>query len=279
MDLCDRLLRNRSWLAVVLVLGLGQQATAEAIGNYDTRLQNVHPLDSALSIAQNSLQHSRANVDDYTATLVKRLRIDGQLTSHQFISVKVRNRKTSDGRVTTPMSVYLKFMKPASVRGREVIWVERRNRGRLVAHEAGFKNLVRFNLSPIGGLAMRGQRYPISDIGMENLAVKLIEGAERDRAYGTCDVQVINDARIDNRTCTLVQVVHPVQRPHYDFYRARVFFDEELNLPIRYASWSWPTDKDGEPVLEEEYTYTNVQLNVGLTDRDFDPDNTEYNYP
>jgi hypothetical protein len=77
----------------------------------------------------------------------------------------------------------------------------------------------------------------------------------------------------------VIQVVHPVKRPHFDFYRARVFFDNELNFPIRYASWSWPIENDGEPVLEEEYTYTDVNLNVALTDRDFDPENAEYNFP
>ena len=35
---------------------------------------------------------------------------------------------------------------------------------------------------------------------------------------------------------------------------------------------------DGEPVLEEEYTYTDVRVNVGLTDLEFDPDNPEYDF-
>lgn len=34
-----------------------------------------------------------------------------------------------------------------------------------------------------------------------------------------------------------------------------------------------------KPVLEEEYTYMDVKLNVGLTDEDFDPDNKTYQFP
>ncbi|MGN6136394.1 MAG: DUF1571 domain-containing protein, partial [Aureliella sp.] len=32
------------------------------------------------------------------------------------------------------------------------------------------------------------------------------------------------------------------------------------------------------PPLEEEYTYLDVQLNVGLKDIDFDPENPAYNF-
>jgi hypothetical protein len=76
----------------------------------------------------------------------------------------------------------------------------------------------------------------------------------------------------------MVQIIHPVRQQHFDFHRAQVFFDDELNLPVRYASWSWPAEPGGQPLLEEEYTYTKVTINVGLTDLDFDPGNPEYGY-
>ena len=75
----------------------------------------------------------------------------------------------------------------------------------------------------------------------------------------------------------MIEVRHPVKRPHFDFHIATIFIDHELNVPIRYASYSWPTEEGGEPVLLEEYTYLDVKLNVGLTDADFDPD--EYDFP
>ena len=45
----------------------------------------------------------------------------------------------------------------------------------------------------------------------------------------------------------------------------------ELNLPIRYESWSWPTEPGGKPLLEEEYTYTKLRVNVGLTEAGMGP--------
>jgi hypothetical protein len=125
---------------------------------------------------------------------------------------------------------------------------------------------------------MRGQRYPISEIGLEKLAQQMLEKGDRDRQHGECQVDIYPDARVNKRDCWMVQIIHPVNRPHFDFHRAHVFFDEELKLPVRYASWSWPTSPDSEPLLEEEYTYTNIKINVGLAELDFDPDNSEYDF-
>ena len=65
----------------------------------------------------------------------------------------------------------------------------------------------------------------------------------------------------------------------YDFHRAEVFIDDELNIPVRYVAYDWPTAGGEEPPIIEEYTYIDVQLNVGLTDKDFDPANEEYEFP
>ena len=73
-------------------------------------------------------------------------------------------------------------------------------------------------------------------------------------------------------------IVHPEARPEYEFHICRVFIDKELKVPIRYAAYGWPLEEGGKPTLEEEYTYLNIQLNVGLTDEDFSPDNSNYDF-
>jgi len=238
-----------------------------------------HPIDPALLEARAGLKQIRDNVDDYTATIVKRERVNGKLGEIQYMFAKIRNRKeNADGSIKTPFSVYLKFLEPQSVKGREVIWVEGRNGNKLIAHEGGLLNLGSVYLNPDGFLAMIGNRYPISKIGMENLVAELIAKGEAQRAFGECEVKFYKGAKVDGRVCRMIEVVHPTPRPHFDFYRARIFIDDELNVPIRYAAWSWPEKPDGEPVLLEEYTYRNVELNVGLTDEDFDPEHEDYRF-
>jgi hypothetical protein len=238
-----------------------------------------HPLDPALKVAREQLDFQKNKVRDYTCKIVKRERINGELGDQQQMMAKIRNRQEKNGQVTAPFSVYLKFLEPDSSAGREVIWVDGKNDGKLIAHEAGLLNIKRFSLAPDGLLAMFGQRYPIQKIGMQVLAEELIAKGERDRKRAECEVQFSENAAVDNRPCRMIQVLHPVKRDHFDFFKAQIFIDRELNVPVRYAAWSWPESEGGKPVLEEEYTYRDVKLNVGLTDKDFDPDNTAYNYP
>ncbi len=134
------------------------------------------------------------------------------------------------------------------------------------------------SLDPTGMMAMKGQRYPITDMGIENLVLKLIEKGERDRHQDECTVEFRRGAKVGGRQCTMLTVTHPHPRPHFDFHVAEIFIDDELQVPVRYAAYSWPKVVGGERELLEEYTYQKIQINVGLTDLDFDRNNKAYNF-
>ena len=97
-----------------------------------------------------------------------------------------------------------------------------------------------------------------------------MEKGARDRKRGEVDVQFIPNAKINGRKCTVLQVTHPEPRPYFDFHIARIFIDDELNLTIRYAAYSWPTREGAKPEVIECYTYLNLKVNVGLKSEDFD---------
>jgi len=239
-----------------------------------------HPLDPALDMARDALKVVEQTLTDYTCRIVKQERIKGTLGDQEFVDAKIRNRKMQDGKVISPLSVYMKFVQPDNVKGREVIWVEGKNNNKLRAHEGGAAGrfLPSVWLDPDGALAMRGQLHPIYDIGVENLVLKLIERGEKERKYPECEVNFIRNAKINGRVCTVLQVMHPIQRPHFEFYRAEIFVDDQLKFPVRYAAYYWPSKPgEPEPVLEA-YTYLNVKTNVGLKDADFDPENPNYNF-
>lgn len=237
-----------------------------------------HSLDDGLNLARQALQHSHANYIDYTAILVKRERVDGQLGDQENMFLKVRNRKVENGVLITPFSVYLTFLSPASSKGREVIYVENRNNGSIIAHEGGFKGrlLPTVEIKPTGMLAMRGQRYPLTEIGVENLIVKLIERGETARQYNDVQAQFNKNAHVKDRTCTVLQVTQPTKRPDLEFYLAQVFIDDQLQIPIRYVAYDWPKPGNQKPEVIEEYTYLDLKVNVGLTDLDFSRDNPAY---
>lgn len=237
-----------------------------------------HPLDRAIGIAHNGLAEMKAKIHDYTAILMKREAVDGVVGEPNFMRIKIRNeRTTAEG--TVPFSVYMKFLKPKSVAGREVIWVKGQNDNKILAHETGLIGIKTFHLDPDGWMAMKGNRHPIYEAGLENLVLKLIEKAERDRAAGDCTVTYTEDAKINGRACSLIEVVHDVRREPYEFHKAQVFIDNELQIPVRYSAFDWPTAPGAEPQLIEEYTYVKVEINVGLKNIDFETSNPEYSYP
>ena len=229
-----------------------------------------HPLMPALRWAQDGKQ----NIDrlqDYAATVVKRERINGELGEYQYMFVKVRQQ---------PFSVYCYFLGPAAIKGREVIYIKGQNNGNMWAHSTGVQDKLvgTVSLPPTGMIAMYGQRYPITELGLGNLVSRLIEIGQTDTKYGECEVKFFRGAKINNRSCTCIQVVHPVPRRNFLFHMARIYVDDELNLPIRYEAHDWPEKPGGTPRLLEEYTYVDLKLNNGFSDADFDTRNPNYQF-
>lgn len=231
--------------------------------------QAEHPMMPAIRWAKGELPRIE-KIEDYTCTLVKREQVDGQLTEHQYIYLKVRHE---------PFSVYMYFLAPSGMKGQEALYVANANDGKLQAHGSGLVGLLKtFSLDPTGPLAMKGNRYPITEVGILNLVRKLIEVGDHDVQYGECDVRVTKNAKVNDRICTMLEFTHPVPRREFRFNVARVYIDDELNLPIRYEAFGWPTERDGKPVLLEEYTYVNLKLNQGLKDIDFSTNNPDYQF-
>ncbi|HTM55684.1 MAG TPA: DUF1571 domain-containing protein [Pirellulales bacterium] len=256
----------------------GQQPTSVAANTNNALPQQPeavaqpeHPLVPALQIAYAALNNIRTNIRDYSCTMTKRERIDGKLNDMEFLHLRVRHE---------PFSVYMYFLGPERLRGQEAMYVANKNAGNLLGHAgSGVRKLAgTVQLAPTGVMAMAGQRYPITEIGMLNLTKRLIEVAEQDKMFGECDVKFFKGAKINNRTCLCIKVVHPVPRKNFRFHEARVYVDDELNLPVRYEAYDWPERQGGPPLLLEEYTYTDIKINQGFTDQTFDEYNPEYHF-
>lgn len=226
-----------------------------------------HPLLPALRWAIESLP-AIERLKDYTAVLVRRERIAGELTDYETVSIKIRH---------APFSVYGYFHTPGVAKGQEVLYIQGQNNGHLIGHRGALMGVL--SLDPQSALAMRGRHYPLTEIGMVNLLRRLIEVGQRDLSYGECEVKYFPGAKLNDRPCTIVQAAHPERRDYFRFHIARIFVDDTLNLPVRYESYDWPQKPGGPPELFEEYTYLNLKLNVGLTDEDFSTGNPQYHFP
>jgi len=243
-------------------------ALAKSNAPFDlTQLTGEHPLMPSLRMAKQSLQTIDSRVRDYNAIMMKQERIDGELADKEVAFIKVRHQ---------PFSVYMYFL--GESKGRECIYNSLSNdsKGKLVARDCGFKKrLGKFTLDPDGAIAMRGQKYPIMKLGLRELTKELVSVASNDVKFGECQVRN-GQGTMEGRPITWLEVIHPVPRNNFRFYKAQVFIDNELRIPVRYNAYTWPKQPGGEPQLEESYTYLKLNVNNGYTDADFDPNNPEY---
>ena len=238
-----------------------------------------HPLDPLLEMAKRGFEIVSNNVQDYEAVMTKRVRWKGKMQQEYKLLCKIRHAQCDeDPEKSVPFSVYSRFISPK--KGQEAIWVEGCNDEKLIAHgPVGFMNLMTVHLEPTSSMAMSGNRYPVQQIGMLNLIKLMIEKGTHDRNYGDCKVILTRNVMVDDARCTRLEIIHEKQAEHFEFHRAEIYIDDDRNLPIAYRSYIWPDAPGGRPKMLERYYYTDIKINVGLTDSDFDPANESYDFP
>ena len=246
---------------------------------------NKHPaLLSALQDAHVCLDHIQANVKDYSCLLLRRENVNGKLLAPEYIQAKIRQRQVKDGKTIVPFSVYMKFLRPEEVKGREILYVEGQFNGKMLVKEGGggFKSrLPAVKLATTSPIVMRSCRYPISDVGIENLTQKLIErGVADDGNIANVDytAEYRPGAKLNGRECKYLKVDFLTQKPINEAKRLEIFIDQQMHVPIRYVAYAWPAAEGERPPILEEYTYLNLKPNNGFKDVDFDQDNPNYNF-
>ena len=211
-----------------------------------------------------------AQVTDYCCTFTKRERLEcGQQTPRHVLTMKAR---------VAPESFYFKYKSPKA--GREAIYIAGRNEGKALVHDVGLGKLLAgtLHLDPKGSMAMEDCRHPITEAGLGHMIDTIIKHWDAELTPGESRVKIAKDASLGDRPCTQIESMHPARRPGFLFHIVRVSIDQELGLPTRFEAYDWPTKPGAAPELVEEYSFEDMKLNVGLCERDFDPQNRSYTF-
>lgn len=226
-----------------------------------------HPLQPAIRLAQKSLD-ALTGVKDYQATISRQELVGNELVV-ETMQMKFREE---------PFSVYLLF--GGANAGREVLYVAGRNDNKLIAHEgSGLKSFIgTISLATDNPQVLKQSRHKITEIGLRNMLRVVIARWEDESRYGECDVKYYHNARVNDRPCLAIEATHPRPRKQFSFHITRLYLDRENALAVRLENWGFPPRPDRQPILIEEYTYSNVQTNVGFTDADFDRNNPNYRF-
>lgn len=202
------------------------------------------------------------HVDNYIAIFHKQERVEGKLLEEETILLKFKK----------PFKLYMKWIQPPHA-GRELIYVEGRNNNRVMTHEGGILGMVTVNIDPKGSLAMRGNRHPVTDAGIDHLLNAMAENFRRGSREGVLRIVALGEERVYSRRTERFEAAF-LEGKVKDYYARRIIInlDVENKLPIKIEIY------DEEDRLVEKYGYEDLELNPGLTDRDFDPKNPEYHF-
>ncbi len=261
--------RTTGCLASGLLLHLlGNRAHAEVklAARVTEETGAAHPLAPAFKPALKGLE-TLAGIKDYEALFVRKELVAGVLVSSQ-IALKLRH---------DPFSVYLKFIEPSA--GREVIFVEGKNDGKLLVHETGIAALAgTLSLDPKGSMAMNGNRYPVTMIGLRTMTETVIEKWLAVKDEKDIKVNVYPNATIGDLSCRVVET--NLAKPAGDLPQqtVRLYLEKATGIPVRVQSLGFPAKTGDKQETIEDYFYSKLKTNVGLSDKDFDVENPAYGF-
>jgi len=216
-------------------------------------------IEALLSEAQESYKQ----IKDYTGIMYKQERIGKKMYPKETIFFKFAK----------PFKVYMKWMKDP-YKNREMIYVEGWNDNKIKAHEGGLMGVVSVNLDPKGSMAMKGNRHPVTDMGIGNLLKVVQSNIARAKKNGdSITVVKLGEEKVFSVDTIKLEATFPKEKEKgYYCYRAVFWADKERKLPVKIMVYDW------DDQLVEDYAYENLKFDVGLTDKDFDPTNKEYNF-
>jgi len=254
--------RHRPWiLGAVALLGLAalRGANPPAARSADKPAEAC-PMDEPLRLLAEA-KSGFEKVSDYTCTLVKKERINGELTPENVVAMSVR---------TEPFGVDLRWLKPQGMSGQEACYVAGKYDGKMRVRAAGLLGAVGFiSMDPTDPRCQKTSRHAITEAGIGNLIERFIGRWELERKLNVTQVR-IGEYEYNKRRCVRVETIHPTN-PDDQFlcYRTVVYFDKENHLPIRIEAYDWPHGDGDSGALVESVSYANLHLNVGLADETF----------
>ena len=194
-------------------------------------------------------------VGDYQGTFTKRERIDGVLQDEQAATIKVRSQ---------PFSVFVKFVAPRAVAGKEGCYVSGRHNGKMKAKSSGALALVGYvTMDPRDPKVLHGTRHSITEAGIGNLIERLASAQAQAKAAGRVADVTYAEALFHGRACVRLEATDAGADGIHYRHRTAICFDKGTNLPVRYEAY----DRDGD--LVEAFSYTDLHFNIGLTDAAF----------
>lgn len=251
------------------VLSTGAMARSPASG----------PAPESASASTSEPQFTLADMVRFTDQMSKAAR---SLTDYQclFHKTEWKNGKPIPYQLTlqkwraSPFSVYMKWVGKEKT-DQEVIYREGWNNNKLRAHAGSFPR-VTVNLDPEGSLAMSDSRHSVRKAGFAETVRQIskdVERAVKEKGVGW-EFHNEGESTVYGEKVHCVVAQSPGGAQYYGD-KVRICKSLKTRLPVVVQVWK---HEQGSLRQIENFGFEACKLNTGLTDKDFDPDNPEYDF-
>jgi len=203
-----------------------------------------------------------AGVTNYTAILHKQQLVDGELQRDDIFYIKFRK----------PFSLYMRRISSPG-KGCELLYAEGWNENRAKVHKGGFWGFITKNLEPNSPELLAGTLRPFTDTGLGVLVKTVAENVRKAIKAGELGFFDRGREIVYGRETQRLEVIFPKDKTKgYEAYRFVVNQDTTTKILVRIQIYDWDNQ------LFESYAYENLNVDAGLTDADFDPENPDYHF-
>jgi hypothetical protein len=216
-----------------------------------------------LEFMRQSLKWTDQQIQEYTCQFKKIENIEGKLRKPELISMKFR---------ATKFSVYLKWVQDPS-KGQEAIYVDGANSGKVWVHPSGVLGVLfrKVSVDPTSKDALKHSRRPVTSAGMANMLRVVIPQCEEAKTNGDLKLTYEGLRDVGGRPTYVFRRVLP-QKGDYPCDVCLIYIDAQYFCCVRTDAYDWNGD------LISHYSYVDLQVNPGLKDTDFSPDNGDYGF-
>lgn len=231
-------IRRYLWVIIFLpALLFGQQYLAQDINNPDVILERV--------------RESLSSITDYTCVFSK----------HELVGSRIIKEDNIELKVKRPGHFYMKWQ-DGTKKGRIAIYVQGQNNNRVLINMGGLMSLLPVAIDPNGKEALKENRHPITEADFITIFDKVTENYLKCRTDTECNPPVISSK--DTETLML-KMKFPPGKGYYA-HSGRLIIDRQRWLPIGLTCYGWDNE------FLEEYSFTDIKINPGLTEQDFKKD-------
>jgi hypothetical protein len=200
------------------------------------------------------------STDSYTAVFDKEETVHGRKIPLQTMAFKFKK----------PLKVYIAGIAPYA--GQELLYVPGENKGKVLGHKSGFFSWVVLAIDPVGKLAMRDNRYPITAVGLANLDRLLRKNLLMAQDQGGLKA-TLNEAEDQGVPCWRADMEFGFKDAQdTDADACHAWFDRGTGL-LRRVDIERPV---GTRV--GFYRYSQIDLAADLKDEDFSRKNPHYHF-